>query len=154
MTRLARWRHDQRGVTVVEAAFVVPLLFLFLLGVMDIGLWEYQNSQASSGARDGARVGILYYASADTTGQANNTKIVNAVKARIGGRIPTVTVTCMGPTTTTAKPCDSTINVDSDRIKVDVTWTRPPLSFVSKIGGTSTQTVHASATMQILGIPQ
>lgn len=155
MTRLSRSRRsDERGVTIVEAAFVVPLLFLFVLGVLDIGLWEYQNSQASSAARDGARVGVLSYLSADTSGQANNTKIVNAVNARLGGRTPTVTVTCMGPTTTTAKACDNTIDVDGDRIRVDVTWTRPPLSFVSKLGATSTQTVHASATMQIIGLPQ
>ena len=152
MTRFRR--NDERGVTIVEAAFVVPLLFLFILAVLDIGMWEYQNSQASSAARDGARVGILYYLNADTSGQTNNTKVADAVKARLGGRTPTVTVTCMGPSTTTTKACDSNINVDSDRIKVDVTWSRPPLSFVSKIGGTSTQTVHASATMQIGGLPQ
>ena len=152
MTRFRR--DDERGVTIVEAAFVVPLLFLFLLGVLDIGLWEFQNSQASSAARDGARVGVLHYLSADTSGQANNTTIINAVKARLGGQAPTVTVTCMGPSTTTAKACDSSIAIDSDRIKVNVIWTRPPLSFVSKLGGTSTQTVHASATMQIIGLPQ
>jgi Flp pilus assembly protein TadG len=141
-------------VTLVEAAFVVPLLFLFILGILDIGMWEFQNSQASSAARDGARVGILQYLDADTSGQNNNTAIVNAVRARLAGRAPTVTVTCMGPSTTTVIPCDNTIDVDSDRIKVDVTWTRPPLSFVSKLGGTSTQTVHASSTMQINGLPQ
>src|SRR5436305_1032881 len=112
MKRLAARRNDQRGVTIVEAAFVVPLLFLFILGVLDIGMWEFQNSQASSAARDGARVGILKYLNADTSGQANNTTVVNAVKARLGGRTPTVTVTCMGPSTTTAIPCDTSINVD------------------------------------------
>jgi Flp pilus assembly protein TadG len=152
MSRFAR--RDERGDTLVEAAFVVPLLFLFILGVLDLGLWEFQNSQASSAARDGARVGILQYLNADTAGQANNTAVVSAVNARLGGRAPSVTVTCIGPSSTTAKACDNAINVDSDRIKVDVSWARPPLSFVSKLGGTNSQTVHASATMQIGGLPQ
>ena len=81
MRRLVR--RDERGVTIVEAAFVLPLLFLFIFALIDIGLWEYQSTQASAAARDGARVGILRYLTADTDGSVNNTAISNG-----GARIP------------------------------------------------------------------
>src|SRR5207237_9935455 len=99
-------RCGERGATIVEAAFVIPLLFLFIFGLIDVGLWEYQGSQASAAARDGARVGILRYLSADTTGSANNTAISNAVAARLGGQAYNLTVTCLQEGAPTTKPCD------------------------------------------------
>ena len=48
-------RRNEQGVTIVEAAFVIPILFLFMFALIDIGLWEYQRTQASAAARDGAR---------------------------------------------------------------------------------------------------
>ena len=79
-------RRNEQGVTIVEAAFVIPILFLFMFALIDIGLWEYQRTQASAAARDGARVGILRYLTADVNGSANNTAISNAVAARLGGQ--------------------------------------------------------------------
>ena len=40
------------GVTIVEATFVIPLLFFLVLGMLDIGMWEFQTTQASN-ARPG-----------------------------------------------------------------------------------------------------
>jgi Flp pilus assembly protein TadG len=147
-------RCGEQGATIVEAAFVIPLLFLFIFGLIDIGLWEYQGSQASAAARDGARVGILRYLSADTNGSANNTAISNAVAARLGGQSYTLTVTCLNEGNATAKACDSGVLVDQDRIKVVVTWQHPSLTYVGQFVAGNSQTVTGSAVMTIHGLPQ
>jgi len=147
-------RSDERGVTIVEAAFVIPLLFLFIFGLVDIGLWEYQRTQASAAARDGARVGILRYLTADTDGSANNTAIKDAVAARLGGQSYSVTVTCLHEGNSTTRPCDSAVLVDQDRIKVVVTWQHASLTYVGQFVAGSAQTVTGSAVMTIRGLPQ
>jgi Flp pilus assembly protein TadG len=147
-------RPNERGVTIVEAAFVIPLLFLFMFGLIDIGIWEYQSSQASAAARDGARVGILKYLSADADGTANNTAIRNEVAARLGGQSYNLTVSCLQEGSTTAKPCNSAVLVDQDRIKVVVSWDYDSLTYVGRFVAGSTHTVTGSAVMTIHGLPQ
>ena len=147
-------RCNERGATIVEAAFVVPLLFLFIFGLIDIGLWEYQSTQASAAARDGARVGILKYLSADTVGSANNTAISNAVAARLGGQSYTLTVTCLNEGDATTKACDSAARVDQDRIKVVVSWNYGSLTYVGQFVAGNSHTVTGSAVMTIHGLPQ
>lgn len=147
-------RRNEQGVTIVEAAFVIPLLFLFMFGLIDIGIWEYQGSQASAAARDGARVGILRYLSADTVGSANNTAISNAVAARLGGQQYNLTVSCLNEGDTTAKACDSGVIVDHDRIKVVVSWNYGSLTYVGRFVAGNSHTVTGSAVMTIHGLPQ
>jgi Flp pilus assembly protein TadG len=156
-----KWRsrcRGDRGVTIVEAAFVVPLLFLLVLGMMDIAMWEFQNSQASNAARDGARVGILSYTTASgstgSPGGTDYTAINNAVKGRLGNQSYSLTVTCVGPTDETATSC-ATANITPpgiDRLKVVVTWSRSSFSPLSKYIGVS-QTVTGTAVMQLVGKP-
>jgi Flp pilus assembly protein TadG len=151
--------RGERGVTIVEAAFVVPLLFVFVLALVDIGLWEFQTSQASGAARDGARVGILSYTTASgstaSPGGTSFTAIDNAVKGRLAKQPYSVTVTCVGPTDETTKSC-STASItppDIDRIKVVVTWSRKSYSPLGSLIGSS-QTVTGTAVMQLVGKPQ
>jgi len=138
----------------VEAALVLPILMLFILGLIDLGMWDYQKSQVTSGARDGARTAILSVAGADCTYpcSTSNTAIRNAIKARLGnGQAFTFTVECMTSTTTTPKTCAvSPTTVDRDRVKVSVTWTRPAMTFVSRMIGASS-VVSATSTMTISG---
>lgn len=147
-------RRDERGVTIVEAAFVLPLLFLLVLTMVDVGQWAFQTSQATSAARDGARVGIINYATADTGGQ-DFTKIQDAVKARLAGN-PTglsVSVKCVPPDSSAAlnNGCGSAL-AGCDRIMVTVTWTRRASSPLigSLFGVTSVKGVSA---MVIAGAP-
>jgi Flp pilus assembly protein TadG len=152
MTR--RLHRDERGVTIVEAAFVIPILFLFVFGLIDIGLWEFQNSQASGAARDGARVGILKYLAADQASppSANYSAIDEAVRARLGGQSYTLTVTCLAESSTTTKACNTAV-VDHDRIQVVVTWQHPSLTYVGQLAAGNSQTVTGTATMVINGLP-
>jgi len=149
-----RLQRDERGVTIVEAAFVIPLLFLFIFGLIDIGLWEFQNSQASGAARDGARVGILKYLAADQASppSANYNAIDDAVRARLGGQSYSLSVTCLAESTSTTKACD-TAAVDHDRIRVVVTWQHPSLTYVGQLAAGNSQSVTGTAIMTINGLP-
>ena len=100
--RVKRCAGD-RGAMLVEAAFVFPIFLTLLFGIIDIGNAEFQTSQATAAARDGARVGILHFDQADVNGSSDKTIIVNQVNARLAGQSATVTVSCInGLTGTTA----------------------------------------------------
>ena len=147
------------GVTIVEATFVIPLLFFLVLGMLDIGMWEFQTTQASNAARDGARVGILSYASAagssSSPGGQDFATVNDAVRKRLAGQTYGVTVSCVGPTSETTINC-ATANINPanpvDRIKVVVTWSQASFSPLSKFFG-ATQTVTGTAVMQLVGKP-
>lgn len=146
-------KRTQRGAVVVEAALVLPLLLTLLLGFIDLAQWNLQKSQATNAARDGARNALASVTSTDCTYPCStaNTRVHDAIAARIGGQSFTFTVVCMTSTTTTPKTCAATANtVDRDRVKVTVQWQRPAMTFVSKWFGAS-KTVSGSSIMTIDG---
>ena len=158
---MRRRAGSERGAVLVEAAFVFPILMLLVLGLIDFAMWNFQTSQTSSAARDGARYASLGVVGTDVCAapctspgpqSPANLLVENAIKARLGNQNSfTFTVRCLGPTGTTYKPCaltDST--VDRDRVEVKVTWTRPAMTFVSKMVGAS-KTVQSKSTMTISG---
>ncbi len=60
MDRVKRLRRpSRRGTTLVEAAFVLPLLLLVLLGAIEYGWLLFNVQQITNAARQGARVAIL-----------------------------------------------------------------------------------------------
>jgi Flp pilus assembly protein TadG len=156
--RLAR---TERGTALVEAALVLPILMMIVLGIIDYGMWDYQTSQTSSAARDGARnasvdvVGTDVCASPCTspnaTPSAANQRVRTAIASKLGSQSFTFTVRCRQPTGSTYEACAVTSsNVDKERVEVTVTWTRPAMTFVSKVLGAS-NTVQATSTMTISG---
>jgi Flp pilus assembly protein TadG len=145
---MRRWRADA-GAAVVETAFVLPVFFALILGLVDLGLAVFQNSQASSAARDGARVAILSYAHADVTGSADRTTIEREIRRRLAGQnVDTVTVQCLdtnGATETCANADES-----ADRVKVTVSWAFRPLGF---LGAAAPHTISGASTMALVGKP-
>jgi len=53
-----RWQRD-RGAAAVEFALIVPLLCLFLLGIIDFGRLWYTQINLTEAAREGARLESL-----------------------------------------------------------------------------------------------
>lgn len=150
-----RHRRDERGVTIVEAVFVLPVLFLLVLGLFDLGQWVLQGTQLSAGARDGARAGILSYKTAAGTtaapGGADFATIDNAVRARLAGQAYSMTVACVGASDEVSKSCASAMP-DVDRLKVSLSFTRSPLSLATSPFGP--QAVTGISVMQLVGRPQ
>ena len=54
-----RRRGDQRGATLVEFAFVLPVFVLFLFAIIDFGWLFTQFLDVKQGAREGARLAIV-----------------------------------------------------------------------------------------------
>ena len=150
-------RRSERGAVLVEAAIVLPVLMLFILGLIDLAMWDFQRSQASSAARDGARAGIVAVTNADCAQPCvgalavNHNTISDAIAAKLGGKTFTFTVKCMSASSTLPKTCAATpATVDRDRVEVHVTWNRPAMTFVSKMVGASS-TVQATSRMTLTG---
>jgi Flp pilus assembly protein TadG len=133
-----------RGAVLVEAAFVLPLFLLLIFGMIEFGYAEYLDSQSSSAARDGARVGILD--PTDTDG------IRAAVRAKLVGLTPdTITITCLaGLSGNTTVSC-SDAEFNQDRIRVHLSDARAPLTPVGSMFGSPT--LRGTATMVITGLP-
>ncbi|MBV8690013.1 MAG: pilus assembly protein [Actinobacteria bacterium] len=143
-------RRDERGATVAEAAFVVPLLFLFVLAFLDIALWINASNEASAVARDGARAGILSYRQADVAGSSDYQAIVAAINRRLGGSHPySLSVICINPATPSQIACSSNPASGTNRIQVSISWTRPTLSPLTSYFG-NTHTVSARSVMQVI----
>ena len=61
MAALTRFRKlsGERGSQIIEAALVLPLLLLVVLGILDFGMLFWRYESVTNAAREGARVAIL-----------------------------------------------------------------------------------------------
>jgi Flp pilus assembly protein TadG len=50
---------SQKGVTSLKAALILPILFVLTFGLVEFGLFMYNQQVLTNAAREGARVGIL-----------------------------------------------------------------------------------------------
>jgi Flp pilus assembly protein TadG len=69
-------RRRSRGQTLVEFALVLPVFFLLLFGLIDMGRFVYMNSTLSQAAREAARLGAV---EASWVGQSANYAKCNQV---------------------------------------------------------------------------
>lgn len=147
--------------TVVEAAFALPILFLFIFGLVDLGMWTFNSNQASNAARDGARVAILAHEFADdAVSDPKVAKDRDAIVAAVRAHLPNqavaesdITITCIKPDGTPVEPGCSEARVDVDRIRVDVQWRWKLVTPVAAVIGVEEGVARGSATMAIVGRP-
>ncbi len=52
--------HDQKGVAAVEFAIVVPLLVVFIFGIIEFGLVLFDKAVVTNASREAARAGIVF----------------------------------------------------------------------------------------------
>ena len=72
-----RPQTDRRGAALVEAAFILPILFMVTLGIIEFGRAMMVAQMVTTAAREGARVGIM-------TGKSN-ADVNTAVTAMMQG---------------------------------------------------------------------
>jgi Flp pilus assembly protein TadG len=158
--RLQRTRRarGERGAVVIEFAIVVPVFFLIVLALADFALAELSDTAGSNAAREGARVGVLYYDGAHIVGSANHTKISAAVTKKLANNVkgtPTVTVRCLSsdgtprPGGSCSTVAGDTIDPGHDLIEVTVQWARKGGFSPFVKSGTRTD----KAVMRIVGTP-
>ncbi|PYI38755.1 pilus assembly protein TadE [Arthrobacter psychrolactophilus] len=54
-------QENERGASAVEAAFILPVLLLLVMGIMEFGFLFNQQISASNAAREGARYAAVHY---------------------------------------------------------------------------------------------
>lgn len=148
-------RGSERGVTIVEAAFAMPILFLFIAGLVDIGMWVFNGNQAANAARDGARQGILDFEQADVVGSADYDAIIDVMEAHLPGHTFTssdVTIECIDPD---GNPVSCAVaQLDVDRIRVTTRWHWDLVTPIARaFMGSSRGEVAGTATMALVGRP-
>ena len=151
---MRRPRRNDRGVTIVEAAFALPIMILFISGLVDLGMWTFNSNQATNAARDGARAGILSYELADVVGSADNDAVVSAVREHLPADTideSEISVECLTASGTTVS-CASA-QIDTDRIRVEVEWKWNLVTPIAPIAGVRQGAARGSATMAIVGLP-
>ncbi len=153
MTALLRRLRDagEDGATLVEFALVSVVAFMLMFTGADFALIVLGNSVGSNAARDGARVGIINYIDADTTGSTNNSLILAAVQKHLVNNVrnASITVKCLRGDTQAQVTCNtSTSGVDltrGDLIEVKATWQHKGYSpFMPS-------TTHSSAARMVIG---
>ena len=76
MTRVKTIRADERGVAMIEMAFALPILLLFVFGIFQFGVILQANAGIQHALGEGARYATLYPKPADNLIQA---KMANEV---------------------------------------------------------------------------
>jgi Flp pilus assembly protein TadG len=112
-----RRRERGRGQALVEFAIVLPVFFLIVAGMFDLGLGVYSDLTLVNAAREGARLGVI--------DPGNTTAIEDRVRAMStnldAGKLK-VTVTCERPSGTIFVPCTNPMWQPGDATKVKVDY--------------------------------
>lgn len=142
-----------RGVTIVEAAFAFPILLMFMFGLVDLGMWTFNSNQATNAARDGARMAVLDFETADDEGSPMHALVVAAVEQRLDRTVEAgqVSVSCVSPTGAIID-C-GVAEVDLDSIRVDVEWDWNLVTPIAAVLGYDEGAAAGSATMKLIGRP-
>jgi Flp pilus assembly protein TadG len=120
----------QRGQDLVEYALIAPILFMLVLGTIDIANMVFSYDTISNAAREGARYGVIH--PSDTTGIT--TQALNLTEGLQQASIQ-IDVSYPGGNT----------------IQVKVIYDDPLFTgfLMSAVGGDSSMRLRASSTMQI-----
>lgn len=150
---MSRGQRRDSGVTIVEAAFALPILFMFIMGLADLGMWTFNANQATNAARDGARTAIIDYRTADDPTSDTYKAVVEKIESRLAGRsltVQNVDIDCVradgGTGCAGAHP-------DRDQIRVEVEWSWDLVTPVAGVIGVDQGLASGSATMTIVGKP-
>ena len=100
MTALKSIRKDERGVAMIEMAFALPILLLFIFGIFQFGVILQANAGIQHALGEGARYATLHPKPSDSLIQA---KIANEVFGLNVGSFSPPTVTT--PATTVCTNC-------------------------------------------------
>lgn len=153
-------RQDERGVALLEAAFVLPVLVVVVLGIMEFGLVFASTSTATQASRSGTRVAAVQYAAAGTAAAAQRTatdSIAAAVAADLkglGGATPVgLAIYKVDPTSTSGLPVGGRPGVNmvggcTDRC-VRYTWNGTSMAYSS---GSWTDPDACGAAIDSIGV--
>mgnify|MGYP001819015078 FL=1 len=115
-TTADRRRERGRGQALVEFAIVLPVFFLVVAGMFDLGLGVYSDLTLVNAAREGARLGVI-----DPGNTSAVESRVRAMSTNLDDSKLSVSVTCEREVSGTFVPCTGLqwLPGDATRVKVD-----------------------------------
>jgi Flp pilus assembly protein TadG len=126
-------RRNRRGAAAVEFAFVAPVFFVFVFGMIEYGRMVMVQQVLTNAAREGARIGVLDGSTTSQVTTAVNTYLSNST---ISGA--TVTVNPSPPSSAGyGQPVTVTVSISFNQ----VSWLPSPMF----LGG---KTMTASSVMR------
>ncbi len=107
------WMDNQRGTAAIEFAIVLPLLMVFIFGIIEFGLVFYDKAMVTNASREAARAGIVYRDPPLTVAEMQS-----VVDSYCGGRLISFGG---GPSPTTTVPSGECAN-HGDELVVNVAY--------------------------------
>jgi Flp pilus assembly protein TadG len=148
----------QTGQTIVEFAFMLPLLMIIIVGIIDFSILFYDKAVVTNASREGARQGSVLRSNPGSGAYIplDSTAVSNAVTSYISSRAlsfgATTPSTVTNWTTTTPAGAWSTnyaSAVSGGMIKVTVTYTYTFLAFPRLAGWNGTTNLTAETVMRM-----
>lgn len=137
----------QRGQELVEFALILPLLLLFLFGIIEFGIAVYRYNAIANIGREVARYGAIHPDSAKPVASPGRALIFDYIEAEVYPRwataLPTTTLT-ITPTLSGGAFISSTINVT---VSYQHQFLTGPIHAV--VGGDGQITMQTVSTMHL-----
>ena len=109
-------RHERgRGQALVEFAIILPVFFLIVAGMFDLGLGVYSDLTLVNAAREGARLGVI-----DPGNTAAIESRVRAMASNLDGSKLDVSIECERPSGSSFVACGAPMWQPGDATKVTV----------------------------------
>lgn len=147
MLQLFKRLRCEKGQALVELAFVIPIVLLFLFGIIDFGLALNSKNQntniANISVREAAVIGTTSTLTCGTTTEYYLADWTECESKATGG--PTLAGVCVYDTASSAT---GTTYTTGDPVKVKVWTTFGWLKLISGDSGGLTTTISANATMR------
>ena len=152
MRRRIKSLRAENGQALVEFAFVIPLVLLFLFAIIDFGLAVNQQNAdtniANVAVREAAVIGTTTSAMCGTTTDYTLSTWATCESTRMGG--PALTSVCVGDTATSTAPASSTYTT-GDPIEVEVGSSFSWLKLITAKVGSLSSNIGSNATMRMEG---
>jgi Flp pilus assembly protein TadG len=141
--RLKRFHADDRAQSLVEFAFVLPIVLLMVLGLFDLARAVWQENTLAYAVREGTRYAIVHGSTAATPIGPCASCSIAAINAVVTG----AAIGVYDITITTAYPDGS--NDRAKRVSVDASAPFVPLPSQYLLGGAFTITLRGGSTLVI-----
>lgn len=148
---LSRLRPDS-GQALVELAFVIPIVLLFLFGIIDFGLALNQQNQDTNVANIAAREASLGTVTSAKCGNQTYTTLKAWAMCEAQATGTPVTNVCVGDISTTTIPSSSSYT-SGDPLEVEVQSNFGWMKLITGQVGNLSSTIGGNATMRIETTP-
>jgi Flp pilus assembly protein TadG len=142
----------QRGTSIVEFAFVAPLFFLLLFGIIEFSVILFDKATITNASREAARAGIVFKDGDRTLGGAAMTAETTAVKAVATNYASSYLLSLGGSSSITTSVTRSDSNSNGifdvgDQLTVDITYPYSFLALPSFVSGIADHSLGATTVM-------